>query len=100
MVFQKNQDTNIKSIGQIFTPSHIAEFMVNNLINFIHNSNRTPDSLKILEPSVGEGVFLEYIQKSFSDITAYEMDRSLEKNLLSNLDLDSLCNILKVRRLR
>ncbi len=84
MVFQKNQDTNIKYIGQIFTPSHIAEFMVNNLINFIHDSNRTPDSLKILEPSVGEGVFLEYIQKFFSDITAYEMDRSLKKNLLSN----------------
>ena len=82
MVFQKNQDTNIKSIGQIFTPSHIAEFMVNNLINFIHDSNRTPNSLKILEPSVGEGVFIEYIQNYFSDITAYEMDRSLKKNLL------------------
>ncbi|HLV47267.1 MAG TPA: N-6 DNA methylase [Flavobacterium sp.] len=56
--------------GQYFTPKNIAEFMIN-LANVDFNS-------KILEPSSGEGVFLDIlIKKGFKDITAYEIDEEL-----------------------
>ena len=82
MDYQKIEDKSVKSISQIFTPNYIAEFMVYNLVNFIHKSSSTPKNLKVLEPSVGKGVFLEYLQIFFSDITAFELDRTLKKNLL------------------
>ncbi|MFX1274016.1 MAG: Eco57I restriction-modification methylase domain-containing protein [Promethearchaeota archaeon] len=66
-------EKNINSIGQVFTPDYIAEFMVKNALNFIPNKK-----LKVLEPSVGEGVFLKYlIQYNIIDITAYEIDYKL-----------------------
>ncbi len=72
-------------IGQIFTPSYIAEFMVRNIISFITKSRKDPSNLKILEPSVGEGIFLKYLLKyNFSDITAYEMDDNLKDTLLKS----------------
>jgi len=74
----KTDDT----IGQIFTPSYIAEFMVNNIIHFIRNSEKKLQTLRILEPSVGEGIFLKFLLKSqFNDITAYEIDSNLKENL-------------------
>ncbi len=79
---QKIEHNNVKSISQIFTPKYIAGFMVNNLVKFIQKPSRTPNNLKILEPSVGEGVFLEFLQEISSDITSYELDRTLKKNLL------------------
>ncbi|HEC37882.1 hypothetical protein LCGC14_1724550 [marine sediment metagenome] len=79
---QKIKHNSVKSISQIFTPKYIAGFMVNNLVKFIQKPSRTPNNLKILEPSVGEGVFLEFLQEISSDITAYELDRTLKKNLL------------------
>lgn len=79
---QRIEHNNVKSISQIFTPKYIAGFMVNNLVKFIQKPSRTPNNLKILEPSVGEGVFLEFLQEISSDITGYELDRTLKKNLL------------------
>jgi adenine-specific DNA-methyltransferase len=56
--------------GQYFTPKVVADFMVR-LANISQNS-------KILEPSCGEGVFLEILQeKGYNDLTAYEIDQSL-----------------------
>lgn len=56
--------------GQYFTPPVIAEFMVN-LADITTNS-------KILEPSCGQGVFLDILQKKgFGNITAIEIDQEL-----------------------
>jgi hypothetical protein len=72
-------------IGQIFTPSYIAEFMVNNIIKYIGNWKRRPQILKILEPAVGEGIFLNFLSKiQFTEITAYEMDTSLKEALFTS----------------
>ncbi len=85
MVLKNNNKRGYNLIGQIFTPKYIAKFMVNNISNFITTDNKTHQDLKVLEPSVGEGIFLKsLIQNNFSDITAYEMDNSLKKNLLKN----------------
>ena len=77
------------SIGQIFTPDYVAELMVNNVIKFIKNLKETTpllnnvQDLKVLEPSVGEGVFLKYLlQNKFLDIVGYEIDNSLKEILL------------------
>jgi len=85
MVLKNNNKRGYNLIGQIFTPKYIAKFMVNNISNFITTDNKTYQDLKVLEPSVGEGIFLKsLIQNNFSDITAYEMDNNLKTNLLKN----------------
>ena len=79
MVLNKNQ------LSQIFTPDYIAEFMVKNIKQhyFSIHSKTTIDKIKILEPSAGKGIFLNYILgEGFTDITAYELDQSFETSLL------------------
>lgn len=86
MVSKKINIKKNNSIGQIFTPDYVAEFMVKNCIIFIKRKNRNiSEEFKVLEPSVGEGVFLKYlINNSFSNICAYEMDLSLKDTLLDS----------------
>ncbi len=85
MVLKNINSKRDNRIGQIFTPSYIADFMVRNIISFITKSSKDPSNLKILEPSVGEGIFLKSLLKyNFSDITAYEMDNNLKDNLLNS----------------
>ncbi|MFX1418595.1 MAG: Eco57I restriction-modification methylase domain-containing protein [Promethearchaeota archaeon] len=83
MVIKNINSKKYNGIGQIFTPSYIAEFMVNNIIKFITNWKKRPETLRILEPSVGEGIFLKFLLKNqFFNIIAYEMDTNLKENLL------------------
>jgi adenine-specific DNA-methyltransferase len=56
--------------GQYFTPKLVAEFMIE-MANISQKS-------RILEPSCGEGIFLNLLeQKGFYDLTAYEIDKEL-----------------------
>ncbi len=56
--------------GQYFTPEIIADFMIN-----LANIN---EKTKILEPSSGEGVFIDLLlKKGYRNITAYELDENL-----------------------
>ncbi|MFX0187373.1 MAG: Eco57I restriction-modification methylase domain-containing protein [Candidatus Hodarchaeota archaeon] len=83
MVLNKRNYNGSESIGQIFTPRYIAKFMVNNVLKFIGNLKKNPRDIKVLETSVGKGIFLKYlIQNNFSDITAYEIDKNLKDYLL------------------
>ncbi len=86
MVSKKNNLSRENSIGQIFTPDYIAEYMVKNCLNFIKKNNGSiSQNFKVLEPSAGEGVFLGYLRNySFSNICAYEMDLSLKDSLLDS----------------
>jgi adenine-specific DNA-methyltransferase len=59
--------------GQYFTPNIVADFMIN-LANISENS-------KVLEPSCGEGVFLDLlVKKGYNNLSAYELDRELIPN--------------------
>lgn len=62
---------NVKNkFGQYFTPKVIADFM----IEMADISQKS----KILEPSCGEGVFLDLLQqKGFNNLIAFEIDPSL-----------------------
>lgn len=62
--------TNKSGFGQYFTPKEIAEFMV-------ELADITADA-KILEPSCGEGVFIDVLQnKGYKNIRAFEIDKTL-----------------------
>jgi adenine-specific DNA-methyltransferase len=64
----KNQYKN--KFGQYFTPEIVANFM-------IELADITTDS-KILEPSCGQGVFLDLFQKKgFENVIAFEIDTEL-----------------------
>ncbi|MFX1391160.1 MAG: Eco57I restriction-modification methylase domain-containing protein [Promethearchaeota archaeon] len=83
MVIKNNSSNAKEPIGQYFTPSYIAEFMVKNIFNFIKYSEKNSKNFMVLEPSVGEGIFLKYLLKySFSNITAYELDYNLKHQLV------------------
>ncbi|MDR2836806.1 MAG: class I SAM-dependent methyltransferase [Bacteroidales bacterium] len=58
--------------GQYFTPKMVADFMIG-LADIMPNS-------RILEPSCGQGIFLDLLQqKEFKNVTAYEIDDDLAK---------------------
>lgn len=64
---------NKNKFGQYFTPEIVANFM-------ICLANLSPES-KILEPSCGEGIFLNLLQqKGYENLTAYEIDQELGKD--------------------
>jgi len=74
-----NQEKN--KFGQYFTPKIVADFMIG-LADINVES-------KILEPSCGEGVFLDLLQqKGFENVTAYEIDTDLATNF-SNVCYES-----------
>lgn len=59
--------------GQYFTPKVVADFMID-MADISHHT-------KILEPSCGEGVFLERLQRrGFENVTAFEIDESLAQD--------------------
>jgi adenine-specific DNA-methyltransferase len=63
------QNTKNK-FGQYFTPKVVATFMVE-MANISQNST-------ILEPSCGEGIFLDILQQQgYNNLTAYEIDQEL-----------------------
>ncbi len=67
MVIKQNTKNKF---GQYFTPEVVADFMID-MADISRHS-------KILEPSCGEGVFLERLQqKGFQNLTAFEIDESL-----------------------
>ncbi|MFX1365221.1 MAG: Eco57I restriction-modification methylase domain-containing protein [Promethearchaeota archaeon] len=85
MVLKKIDSKNCNVIGQIFTPNYIAKFMVKNILDYIESFRKKPHSLTVLEPSVGEGIFLRYLlDYGFSNITAYEIDINLKEVLLDS----------------
>ena len=60
----------IKQLGQYFTPDFVADFMVS-------LSTKSKDS-KVLEPSCGEGVFLNSLNKAgYSNYIGLEIDKTL-----------------------
>ena len=78
-------------IGQIFTPSYIAKFMVSNVLellktlNYEDNFSVKINDLKVLDPTTGEGVFLKYLlEYNLTNITAYELDNRLQSQLVKN----------------
>ena len=87
MVKENNEYNTSKIIGQIFTPSYIADFMVKNLIKIMPEFSdweNSRENLKILEPSTGEGIFLEkLLEYKFENITAYELDTGLKEDLVT-----------------
>lgn len=69
MVIIGKQSTKNK-FGQYFTPKVVANFMIE-LADVSKNA-------KVLEPSCGEGIFLELLQqKRFNNLTAFEIDQDL-----------------------
>ncbi len=72
-------------IGQFFTPSYVAEFMVKNSLKFINFNTKESHSFKVLEPSVGKGIFLRSLLKNgFKNIIAYETDHSFKQSLVKS----------------
>lgn len=64
------KNTKRVSLGQIFTPEHIAQYMIGML-------DKSKDSM-ILEPSSGNGVFLEQLLNvGYSNLFAYEIDNDI-----------------------
>ncbi len=88
MVVKNRSDSLTRTIGQIFTPPYISEFMVENIVRLIrkyyYKDHAKPNfkDTKVLDPASGQGIFLKYLlEYNFKDITAYEIDLSLSDYL-------------------
>ncbi len=69
----KTKENKKNKYGQYFTDPIVADFMIG-LADINENS-------EILEPSCGEGVFLElFLKKDYKNLTAYEIDNTLAHN--------------------
>jgi len=80
-------DLHKNRFSQIFTPDYIAEFMVKNIKQHYLSTHDeiSINNIKILEPSAGKGIFLNYLLgEGFTDITAYELDQKLKAPLLKS----------------
>ncbi len=65
-----------KLLGQYFTPQYIVEYICKNTINEARKINK--NKLNILEPSCGEGIFLEELKKYDNiNVFAIEIDKEL-----------------------
>lgn len=90
MYSEKDIESPKKSISQIFTPDYIADLMISRIFYYINKSYRDKThpnlgSIKVLEPCVGRGAFLEQLFDygfSTANITAYELDESFKPILL------------------
>ncbi|MHA1978160.1 MAG: Eco57I restriction-modification methylase domain-containing protein [Candidatus Hodarchaeales archaeon] len=97
---QQDPPDRIKELGQFFTPSYIALFIVQKTIGeYLQEISSSPDEdLYILDPSVGEGVFLvtakDYLSSIWETqsekISSYEeFDQKIVYNQLYGIDIDS-----------
>ncbi|PWI48255.1 hypothetical protein CEE45_07315 [Candidatus Heimdallarchaeota archaeon B3_Heim] len=96
---QHNLPERIKELGQFFTPAYIAQFIVQKTIGH-HISSVNSDYQKelfILDPSVGEGIFLisakEYLinvwgQKSENSVSSGKIKYQIVINQLYGIDVD------------
>jgi adenine-specific DNA-methyltransferase len=67
-----------KILGQYFTPTHVADFMI--------SLSKVSKSGKILEPSCGKGVFLKLLEeKGYKNVTGYEIDNTLYQGINKNI---------------
>jgi adenine-specific DNA-methyltransferase len=72
-------------LGQYFTPRHIAGLML--------SMAKGGESSQVLEPSAGEGVFLDILQESnFKNITGIEIDSELASKTSHNVINESFLN--------
>ena len=74
-----------KEIGAFYTPLILANHIINKLENIYKNQGKINSrSLKVLEPAVGDGVFLNSIKSSKwisnSDITIIDIDEKALEN--------------------
>ncbi|MBN1802642.1 MAG: Eco57I restriction-modification methylase domain-containing protein, partial [Candidatus Lokiarchaeota archaeon] len=79
MISKKTNDSIKSSIGQIFTPHYVANFIVENALR-----HAKEPLLKALEPSVGEGVFIDALKEhGVNDIVAFEIDSNIKEYLIT-----------------
>ncbi|MHA1971388.1 MAG: Eco57I restriction-modification methylase domain-containing protein [Candidatus Hodarchaeales archaeon] len=94
---QPKKSTN-RNLGQYFTPEFIAEYIISNTLGEVLKSKK-PESIKVLDPSVGQGIFLK---KSFEHFMGYydkkrePRNSSISQNLFG-VDIDTsqlTCDLL------
>ncbi len=105
---QQNLPDRIKELGQFFTPSYIANYIVKNTIwTYLQEEKISDqDDLFILDPSVGEGIFLVAAKdfltnlweaESAKDSTSNEIKKNVVFNHLYGIDIDP--NKVKMTRI-
>ncbi|MFB5345769.1 Eco57I restriction-modification methylase domain-containing protein [Enterococcus faecalis] len=86
----KSKQTSQKLRGGYYTPVEIADFMA----SWITSSSKIK---KILEPSAGDGVFIDSLKKASKDldITAIEIIEEEADKILKKIDMNSNIKVLK-----
>lgn len=74
---------NQKSNGVVYTPKSLADFVAKKIISYFNDSKPVPDCLRILDPSVGDGVLILSVLENLKlvhfkkiEILAFDIDDS------------------------
>ena len=70
---------NQKSNGVVYTPKSLADFVAKKIINYFNSFNSVTKNLRILDPSVGDGVLILSVLEnlnleSFESIEVFAFD--------------------------
>jgi hypothetical protein len=104
---QQKLPDRTKALGQFFTPSYIAKFIVQNTVGsyLLEKKIGYQDDIFILDPSVGEGIFLVVAKDYLTTLWAEErgknsISKELQKKLVFNhlFGIDVDLNKIKMTR--
>lgn len=90
---------NQKSNGVVYTPKSLADFVAKRIINYFTTFNSVTKNLRILDPSVGDGVLILSVLEnlnleSFESIEVFAFDIDDSNFLdLKRLISDRYCNV-------
>ena len=90
---------NQKSNGVVYTPKSLADFVAKKIINYFNSFNSVTKNLRILDPSVGDGVLILSVLEnlnleSFESIEVFAFDIDDSNFLdLKRLISDRYCNV-------
>lgn len=90
---------NQKSNGVVYTPKSLADFVAKRIINYFTTFNSVTKNLRILDPSVGDGVLILSVLENLNlesfesiEVLAFDIDDSNFLDL-KRLISDRYCNV-------
>ena len=102
MVILNNQLVKKKDIGQFFTPNNISNKLIKKTLNYIKFNEPNVQQITILEPSVGDGVFIKNLIKNLQifdcpcEIIGFEIDPDILETCKNNIREDVIQNEVKI----
>ncbi len=102
LIISNNNLVKKKDIGQFFTPNNISNKLISKTLNYINAIEPKLQQITILEPSVGEGVFIRNLIQNYQnldfliEIFGFEIDPNILETCKSHIREDLIQNNVNI----